>query len=325
MAQALVNEVPNEATERARVTVEGVHVFLQITHGVAHSVLVFAQHNRLVGIPIILNCIRTEVHPAVHIGIVPVAFVMHKARRVDFMSTLTFRGEHVTVTGFVTERPENNRRMVFVALHHGIHAVHSRSAPIIAILRKIVVGTVAFDVRFVNHVNTILVAEIVHHRIVRIVRHTERVDVEALHEDNVFFHTIVSHSTAVIRIKFVTVHTMELHRHAVYVQTRSTIVFLDFNLAEANLVTFNLENLAVSILEREHCGIEVRRFSRPALRRRIRDFEVDALFGTIRTNAGNLLGSRLNHFGTGSIVQRKFHGVIARLLARRIVNPSGRL
>ena len=250
---------------------------------------------------------------------------MHIASGIDLVSAFTFRGKHVTITRFVTERPENNRRMVFVALHHGIHTVYSRSAPVVTILREVIVCTVTFDVRFVNHVNTVLVAEIVHHRIVRIVRHTERVDVEALHEDNVFFHTIVSHSTAVIRIKFVTVHTMELHRHTVYIQTRSAIVFLDFNFSKTNLVTFDLKNLAVRILERKHCGIEVRCFGRPAFRRRVRNFEMDTLFGTIRTNAGNLLGSRLNHFGTGSIVQRKFHGVITRLLARRIVNPSGRL
>ena len=324
MTKTLVDEVPNEATESTRVAIEGIHVFLQITHGVAHSVLVFAQHNRLVGIPIILNCIRTEVHPAVHIGVVPVAFVMHKASGVNLVGAFTFRGKHVTVTRFVTEGPENNGRMVLVALHHGIHAVHSGGAPVVAIFRKVVVGAMAFDVRFVNHVDTILVAQIIHHRVVRVMGHAERIDIETLHENHVFFHAVVSDCTAIIRIEFVAVNTVELHRHAVHEQTRSAVFFLDFNLSKANLVTFNLDNLAGPVLEREHCGIEVRSFGRPALRRRKREIEMHALF-TSSTNARNLLGRGLDDFGTGSIVQGKLDSVFARLLTCRIIDPNGRL
>ena len=103
VAQALVNEVPNESAETARVAIEGIHVFLQVAHGVTHGMFVFAKHNRLVGVVVAAHGIGAKVHPAVHIGVVPVAFVMHKAGRVNLVSTFAFRGEHVTVTGFVTQ------------------------------------------------------------------------------------------------------------------------------------------------------------------------------------------------------------------------------
>ena len=325
VTEALVNEVPNESTESTWIAVEGIHVFLQVAHGVAHSVFVFAQHNRLVCVVVVTYRIGAKVHPAVHIGVVPVAFVMNIAGGVNFVGTLAFRGEYVTVTRFVTQRPQDNAGVVLVALHHGIHTIDSRSTPVIAILRQIVVGTMAFNVRFVNHVNTVLVAKIVHHRIVRVVRHTESVNVETLHENHIFFHAVICDCTSVIRVEFVAVNTVELHRHAVHEQTRSAIFFLDFNLSKANLVTFNLDNLARAILEHKHSRVEVRGFGRPTLRRRKREIEMHALFATVATNARKILSIRLDNFGTRSIVQGEFYSIFARFLACRIVNPNGRL
>ena len=99
-------------------------------------------------------------------------------------------------------------------------------------------------------------------------------------------------------------------------------MFFDFNFAETDLVTFDLENLAVSVLEGEHSGIEVRRFSRPTLRGRKRKFKMHGLLATIRTNCRNFLCSRLNDFGTSCIVERKFYSVISRFLTRGVVDPS---
>ena len=102
MVQALVNEVPDKTTEGARVAVEGVHVFLKVAHGVTHGVFVFAKHYRLVRILVTGDVVVTPVHLARHVGIVVIAFVMHVAGGVNFMSTLAFGGEYVAVARFVT-------------------------------------------------------------------------------------------------------------------------------------------------------------------------------------------------------------------------------
>ena len=325
VVQALVDKVPDEAAEGARIPVKSVHVFLQIAHGVAHGVFVFAKHHGLVSIVVTVDVIVTPVHLAHHIGIVVVAFVMHVACGVNLVGTFTFRSEHVSVTRLVTQRPQNNAGMVLVALHHAVQAVHHRSAPIIATLGQVAVRSVAFHVRLVNHVNAVLVAKIKHHRVVRVMRHAERIDVEALHQDDVFFHAFVSHRTAVIRIEFVAVHAVELHGHAIHEQARRPVVLLDFHLAETDLVAFDLDNLAGLVLDGEHRRIKVRRFCRPTVRLAEREFKMHALFGSVRANARHLLRTGGNHLGTGCVVEGKFHGKFVGFGSSGIVNPCRRL
>ena len=312
VVQALVNEIPDKATEGARVAIEGIHVFLQIAHGVAHGVFVFAEHHRLVRILVTGDIVVAPVHLARHVGIVVIAFVVHVAGGVDFVRALAFRGKHVAVAGFVTERPQDDTRVVLVALHHAVQAVHHRSAPVIAALGQVAVRTVAFHVRLVNHVNTVLVAKIVHYRVVRVVRHAESIDIELLHQDDILFHAVVSHCAAIIRVELVAVHAVELDRHAVHQQARGSVVLLDFDRAETNLVTFDLDDLARVILDGEHRRVEVRRFCRPAIRLGIRDFEMHALFATVRADTRDLLRRRGNHFAAGVVVERKFHRIFAR-------------
>ena len=323
VVQALVDKVPNEAAESARVAVEGVHVFLQVAHGVTHGVLVFAEHHGLVRILVTGDIVVAPIHLACHIGIVVVAFVMHVTGRVNLVGALAFRGEHVTVTGFVPQGPKDNAGVVLVTLHHGIQAVYHRGAPVVAIFRKFAVGAVAFHIRLVNHVDTVLVAKVVHHRIVRVMRHTERVDVETLHQDDVLFHSLVGHSAAVIRVEFVAVHAVEFYRHAVYKQARSPVVLLDFNFSKANFIALDLDYLAATIFNGKHCGIQVRRFGRPAVRFCNRQFKVDTLFA-LRADAGNLLCRRRNNFGSLVVVQGKFHGILSRGRSCRVINPRGR-
>ena len=211
--------------------------------------------------------------------------------------------------------------MVLVALHHAVQAVHHRSAPVVTALGQVAVCAMAFDVRLVNHINAVLIAKIVHYRVVRVVRHAERIDIEFLHQDDVLFHALVIHCTAVIRIELVTVHAVELDRHAVHQQARGTVFLLDFNLPKTNLVAFDLDNLAGIVLDGEYRRVEVRSFCRPAIRLDIRDFEMHALFATVRTDARNLLHRRGNHFGTRIVVKRKFDGKFARSRTSGIVNP----
>ena len=63
---------------------------------------VFAEHHGFVAIVVAVDVVVTPVHLARHVGIVVIAFVMHVAGGVNFVSTLAFGGKHVAVARFVT-------------------------------------------------------------------------------------------------------------------------------------------------------------------------------------------------------------------------------
>ena len=102
VTKTLVYKVPNEAAKRAGIAVEGVHVFLQVPYAVAHGMFVFAKHNGLVSVVVVLDGVWPKVHPAVHIGIAPVSLVMHIAGGVNLVGSFPFRGENIAVAGLVS-------------------------------------------------------------------------------------------------------------------------------------------------------------------------------------------------------------------------------
>ena len=180
------------------------------------------------------------------------------------MRHLVFRCKYVTLSGFVTQRPNYNARVVLVALYHGFHAVNNRDTPNIAAARDFAQCSMRFHVRFVDNVNTVLVTQIEHARVIGVMRHAKAIDIEALHDAHILFHAFVRNSTAIVRIQFVAVNTAELDRRIVDVKDHDPVgIALQFDFAEANAVAHNFGRFTRLILQRNHCYVEVRVFGRP--------------------------------------------------------------
>ena len=110
------------------------------------------------------------------------------------------------VTRFIPQRPDNNARMVAIALHHARHALAHGGQPgrvvAQAIHRHHAVG---FDVGLIHHIQTIAIAKCVPSRMIRIVGAAHGVKVVLLHQNDVLHHRLFVHHLTVFRMMFMTV------------------------------------------------------------------------------------------------------------------------
>ena len=116
----------------------------------------------------------------------------------------------------------------------------------------------AFDVCLSSNVDTIFIAKVIPARIVRIVACTVSIDIKLLHHLNVLNHSFVCNVVTLVRIYFVTVHTLDKYRLSVY----KKLCILDFNLSETDILRNNFNNL-VTILQCCVKLVEVWSFSSP--------------------------------------------------------------
>ena len=116
--------------------------------------------------------------------------------------------------GLVAERPLDDAGVILIAEHHPGDAVHHRRQPL-RIIGQMVIEGVTLDVRLVDHVEPVLVAEREQPRIVRVVAGADRIEIELLHEFDVAAHQLDRNGLAPLRIQIVPVDAEELHRLAV--------------------------------------------------------------------------------------------------------------
>ena len=133
--------------------------------------------------------------------------------------------------GLVSERPEDHRRVVLVALKHSSRAVDVCLCPLGAVgelrprgvLYPVPVPSVAdahsvrLDVRLVADVNSVSVAEKGKARVVRVVRGSYHVDVVSLHDHQVALHVVERGRVTEQRVAVVAVDALRLDLPAVYV------------------------------------------------------------------------------------------------------------
>jgi len=112
--------------------------------------------------------------------------------------------------------------MVLVPFDHAFDPIHVGRLPRGSVAKgfvEVVPHAVRLDVRFVDHVEPELVAEVVPHRLVGIVRRADRVDVVPFHKLNILDHAFDRDGSSPVGIVFVPVHAFDSDGHAVHKQT----------------------------------------------------------------------------------------------------------
>ena len=107
--------------------------------------------------------------------------------------------------------------MVLVALDHVPDAFDER-VRVAGVAADVVVEGVRLDVRLVDHVEAVAVAEVEPVRVVRVVRRAHGVDVELLHQPRVGLHQLAADRTSARVVVIVAVDAADLHRLAVHEQ-----------------------------------------------------------------------------------------------------------
>ena len=117
----LVNKVPDESTLKFGIFAYQVPIFFESTHRITHSMRIFTLYKRFSGITlgIILASAIPQIHRAENIGIIIMTglFILHGARCIFRFYPTIASFEIRTGTGFVTQRPDNDRRMIVTTLH----------------------------------------------------------------------------------------------------------------------------------------------------------------------------------------------------------------
>ena len=152
--------------------------------------------------------------------------------------------------------------MILVAFDHAHGAVHVRGGQsrILGQRLRAVAHAVAFDVRLVNQVDAVSVAQVVPRGLVR---DNGSVRTALMLCCFITWMSWIMPSTVMawpaIRVKLVPVHALEQNPLAVDQQ----IAVLDLHFAEADVHGDDFEHLAGGILEREQQLVEIRRFGGP--------------------------------------------------------------
>ena len=138
IVDALIDPVPNATADTEFRLLDDVPVFAEITHAVAHGVVVFAHEEGLAGgvvVSILLHVAHIGVHFREQIGDagevavgVCGTFVVNGAE-IELARGIINGDEIVACTRFVTERPEDDRGVVAVALYHAHNAIDHRGLP----------------------------------------------------------------------------------------------------------------------------------------------------------------------------------------------------
>ena len=220
LIQALVHPVPDAAADDYVGTLEGVLIVLQVAHRVHHVVRVFAEEVRTLRIHVssaAADAVNRRIHVGVDVGGRPVALVVRGTRPVAFVYRLVGRLEVLAGTRFVAVAPEEDGRMVLVALDHVHVAPHCREREARVVARRAlpVSHAVRLHVRLVHERDAVQVAKVVPVVVLRIVRVAHERAVRALQELHVLLLALVRTVVPEHRIRLVAVRAAELHLLAV--------------------------------------------------------------------------------------------------------------
>ncbi len=295
----LVYIIPDEPALEKRFLVRQIRVLVHRPAGVSHRVGVLAQQHRL--LPVLrqkcLDGCRTRVHLALHVRGVIVApvmedpLVMDKSRVVKRVQFPGHRVDHRTAERLVSARPDEDRRVVLVALVHGIHPVKQQRLPLLPVSRNHALQhmltarsprAVCFHIALVDQIQPVLVAELIQPGIIRIMARAYGVDIVALHRNDVLQHLLLVGNPAKTPAKLMPVGALEHDALSVYGHN----AVVDRKPPEPDFLRDQLRDFPVRAVHRDRQLIQERLLRTPEPRRV--DRHVHRLVFPLREHSLNL-------------------------------------
>ena len=220
-ADALVCKVPDEAALEARILADQVPILLEIPHGVAHRVCIFALYQWL-GRPSgdhPLAFPGCSIHGTVDVGVGSSLspLVLDRPGRVEGLDPIVAGCEVLPVTCFVAHAPYDHGRMVYVAHHHPLVTDQMGGLEIGTVGEGLlpIAHPMGFDVGLVDHIEPVLVTEGKPERVIRVVACTHGVDVQFLHDADIPEHLGLRNHVSSFRTDLVPVRPLYEDRLAV--------------------------------------------------------------------------------------------------------------
>ena len=279
VVKTMVNPFPDSTTDEEVGTFHRIPIIHQVTTSVTHRVSIFRNMIRI--LDVVLTSYRTlypcdrRILVGTYIYDVVVTFVLYRATLIECLDSIVSSNKVITRTCFVTQTPQTNWRMIDTGMYHFHITGNVCILPFYRMRSTFltIVILVAFDVRFVFQVDTILVAQPIPIWSTWIVRVTYVIDIGTLHHHHFFGHTFTSDVVTTFRICFVTVYPFHLDRLTIQVivttrQTEFILIrwsILDFDFTETDSSREGFNRTSLLVLQFTYQGITVRLFSIPRL------------------------------------------------------------
>ena len=263
----VVDPLPDEPALERAVTLEGREVVGEPTVRVAHAVRVLAEDHRP-GVVALLgprhDVVQLRVHRADDVrGASPTrpvvpdrALVVEGPRGVPAPDPACGCIVVRAVAALVAERPADHARVVLVAFDHVARPLEEGGA-VPRIAADLVVVSVGLDVRLIDDVEPVAVAEIEPVGVVGVMRGAHGVDVRLLHELRIGLHQLTRDDASAAVVVIVSIDTADQKRPVI--QEEAAIA--DLHRAEADVARRRLGPVAQNEL------VEPRLLSRPESRR----------------------------------------------------------
>ena len=134
--------------------------------------------------------VRTHIHDII------VALILNRATGIVSLDGIVAIYESLARTSLVTQTPDYYRRMIHGSVYH-LHISGDMSIAELRYMRKTLLAIVvlmALEVSFILQIDTILIAEIIPVRCIRIVAVAHMVDVSTLHQEDFVLHLFAGSS-----------------------------------------------------------------------------------------------------------------------------------
>ncbi len=217
---------PDEAALEPAVLPEQPLILFQISRPVSHGMTVLAENVRLsvavVPLPDLRKPLKPGIHRRIHVRNIcrRISLIVNQTGSVQFPYRLRRCVKILSHRRFISKGPHQNRGVVPVLLHHSYRPVNVCFPEAFLIVQPFVslypFKPVRFQICFINHIKTVLVAQVIKVRHLRIVRTSDGIDVVTLHHPQMFFHRIPAHNRAAGRAEIMHINTIEQNRHAIH-------------------------------------------------------------------------------------------------------------
>ena len=148
------------------------------------------------------------------------------------------------VTAFVAHRPAENTNMGTVTQNHTLAAGDKCVFPT-RFTAEAGVISVTLHIGFIQNIDTVLITEIIPHRIIRIMTGPHSIEIELFHQLDIIKHIFSGQDFSVFHIVFMTVDSPDQHSFAVEKQ----IAAIYSDIAESDAFTADIKDIPLTVKE----------------------------------------------------------------------------
>ena len=171
-------------------------------------------------------------------------FILYRTAAISLFDPVVTSHKVRSVTGFISQRPENNRRMIFKSLHHPLISFEV-SLGISRFLGQCpfaIPHSMRFDIGFTHDIQPIFVTKVIPFGIVRIMTRPHGIQIILLHHPYILDQSLPGYLISGQRIQFMAVGSFKQDR--LPIDPYLPQFFLQFDFPESDPLRNNFQHFS---------------------------------------------------------------------------------